>query len=228
MDIFKNKFIEAKFYMRDEKTEFIDSIPNVRPSQIHGKNIIYVNDENILDYSLPKRPEADGILLTAKNSQASLRFADCTPVLVWNEADKNFVMLLHSGYKGTVLNISGEGIKLISNIFGHECLKDLRAWIGPCISREFYCRDVDNDEWTLRGLNTFHHENYDDKSNDEGKIYFDMAGEIEFQLIESGLKKENIKLSGINTFTDLRCYSYRRGDIKERMTLYAACRYGLY
>ena len=210
MKIFENETMRAEFYMKDEEFEIDKNIPHVMHSQIHGKNIIFVNDENILEYSFPKRPEADGIILTAKNSQASLRFADCTPVLIFG---KDFAMLLHSGYKGTVLNIVSEGI----NLLGHEDVKNFRAWIGPCIGRKDYCRNIENDEWTLRGLKTFHEENYDKKG---GKIYFDMSGEIKLQLIDSGLNYENIELSGINTFEDLRCYSYRRGDKTERMTLY--------
>ncbi|MBR0233322.1 MAG: laccase domain-containing protein, partial [Synergistaceae bacterium] len=53
------------------------------------------------------------------------------------------------------------------------------------------------------------------------KVFFDLAGEIKSQLLECGLKNENIILSGIDTMTDFRCYSYRRGDKTERMTLLA-------
>ena len=210
MKIFENEKMRAEFFMRGEEVKISEKIPHVMPSQVHGKNIITVNDENIFEFSLPKRPEADGIILKARNSQASLRFADCTPVLIY---DEDFAMLLHSGYKGTVLNISSEGIKEI----GHEYVKNFRAWIGPCIGRKYYCRNIENDEWTLKGLKSFHEENYDERGE---KIYFDIAGEIKLQLMESGLKGENINLSGIDTFEDSRCYSYRRGDKTERMTLH--------
>ena len=67
-------------------------------------------------------------------------------------------------------------------------------------------------------MNVFHRENYDVRDE---KIYFDLAGEIKSQLLECGLDENNITLSGINTYTNPECYSYRRGDIHERMTLYA-------
>ena len=209
--IFESDLIEAEFYMKDEEPSILEGVPHVKPSQVHGNKILVVNASNIAEYSFPNRPEADGILLTSRNSQASLRFADCAPVLIW---DNDFVMHLHSGYKGTVLNICSEGIKL----FPPERINSLRAWIGACIGRKFYGRNLENDEWTLKGLTEFHPENYDRKGD---KVFFDLAGEIKSQLLECGLKNENIILSGIDTMTDFRCYSYRRGDKTERMTLLA-------
>ena len=200
--------IDAEFFMRDE-TPDTDSFSHVMPLQVHGKNILVVDGSNAADYVLPLRPEADGVILTVPDVIASLRFADCAPVMIW---DSSWVMILHSGYKGTVLNISREGLRIAREIFGD--VSDSFAWIGPCIGREYF-RKV-NDDWTLRGINSFHRENF---CVDGDNVYFDLAGEILSQLLDEGLKRENIALSGINTLTDSRCYSYRRGDIHERMTL---------
>ncbi|MBQ7594422.1 MAG: polyphenol oxidase family protein [Synergistaceae bacterium] len=286
MKIITPDFLSANFFMKDDTPEGINILPHVMPHQVHGKNIILVNDETFTKYSLPERPEADGILLTTSKAEASLRFADCAPVLIWG---KSFAMLLHSGYKGTVLNISGYGVELVrekhmsdnmenlreddidsgnrdwenvqapqidrlnelvsenaKNLFEdandnvknfhenedmrnfqehasedinepvNENVQDLHAWIGPCIGREIYCRDV-NDEWTQKGIKSFHRENYDD---DGDKIYFDLAGEIKSQLLDAGLDERNITMTGINTYEDDRCYSYRRGDKVKRMMLH--------
>ena len=208
------EFLRAYFFMRNDNPSTItDSLPMIAPKQIHGSEILCVNDENFAEYVLPERPEADGIFLTTAGAGASLRFADCTPVMVWG---KNWVMILHSGYKGTVLNISGRGLGLVRRETGDDAVKSACAWIGPCIGREHYCRDL-ADDWTQKGVKSFHSKNFDEK---DGKIYFDLAGEIHSQLVEGGLSEENITLSGRDTFTDSECYSYRRGDIKERMTLY--------
>ena len=206
-------FLQAEFFMRNDSLEGIDSWPRVSPHQIHGAEILHVNDENFGEYILPLRPEADGVLLTTTSSAASLRFADCAPVMLWG---KGWVMILHSGYKGTTLNISARGLELVQNLYGSDNVKDSSAWIGPCICREHYCRDTD-DEWTQRGLSSFNSENYDERDN---KIYFDLAGEIHSQLTDCGLAESRITLSGRDTFTDSECYSYRRGDIYDRMTLH--------
>lgn len=200
--------ISAEFFMRDE-TPNAYSFPHVMPSQVHGKNIIVINDTNIAEYALPFRPNADGILLTVPNVTASLRFADCAPVMIW---DSSWVMILHSGYKGTVLNISREGLSIVREIFAD--VSESCAWIGPCIGREYFRKA--NDEWTERGINSFHRENF---SAEGENVYFSLADEITSQLVDEGLRRENILLSGIDTLKDSRCYSYRRGDIHGRMIL---------
>ena len=202
--------ISANFFMKRETPGHV-SAPHIMPSQVHGKNILVVNDSNVSDYALPLRPEADGILLTVPNVTASLRFADCAPVMICGDS---WVMILHSGYKGTALNISGAGLRIAREIFadiGGAC-----AWVGPCIGREYFRKR--GEEWTEKGIEVFHRENYD---IDGERVYFDLAGEIVSQLLGEGLRRENIIVSGINTLTDSRCYSYRNGDIHERMTLTA-------
>ena len=207
------EFLRADFFMRNDTPDTADdALPIIAPKQIHGSEILCVDDGNFAGYALPNRPEADGIFLTTTKTSASLRFADCAPVMIWGE---KWVMILHSGYKGTVLNISGHGIDIIRKFYGDDAVKGACAWIGPCIGREHYCRDI-ADEWTQRGMQNFDSKNFDER---DGKIYFDLAGEIHTQLLEGGLSERNIKHSGLETFTSPECYSYRRGDIKERMTL---------
>ena len=200
--------ISANFFMRDE-TPNADSFPHVMPSQVHGKNILVVDALNVSDYALPLRPEADGVLLTVPNVTASLRFADCAPVMIWGDS---WVMILHSGYKGTALNILSEGLRIAREFFGN--VGDSWAWIGPCIGREYFRKS--GEEWTLKGIESFHRENFTIAGD---RVYFDLAGEICSQLLDGGLKRENIFPSGVNTLTDSRCYSYRRGDVHDRMTL---------
>ena len=212
MKILTSEFITAEFFMKGETLD-ASSLPHVMPSQVHGKNIIAVDAETLKEFSLPSRPEADGIFLTAPNAEASLRFADCAPVMLWNDSER-WVMILHSGYKGTVLNISHEGMNLIREKSGVKSALETHAWIGPCIGREYFRKS--DDEWTVKGIETFHSGNYE---VDGERVYFDLAGEIRSQLLDEGLSGSNIILSGIDTLKDERCFSYRRGDIRERMTL---------
>ena len=215
------KFLHARFFMRNDPVEGINDLPRISPSQVHGSEILHVNAENFSRYALPERPKADGVLLTTSRAGASLRFADCAPVMLWG---KSWVMILHSGFKGTVLNISARGLELVRNLYGDEAVKEARAWVGPCIGKEHYCRDLAG-EWTQKGLRNFHAENFDERAG-QNKIFFDLAGEIHSQLVDAGLSDENITLSGINTYTERECYSYRRGDKTERMTLYAYIKEG--
>ena len=213
MRIAAPEFLRAHFFMRNDSVEGIDALPRVAPSQVHGSEILHVDAENFSRYTLPERPKADGVLLTTSLAGASLRFADCAPVMLWG---KSWVMILHSGFKGTVLNISARGVELVRSLYGDEAVKEARAWVGPCIGKEHYCRDL-ADEWTQKGLQSFHAENFAER---DGKIFFDLAGEIHSELLDAGLSDENITLSGIDTYVNEECYSYRRGDKTDRMTLY--------
>lgn len=206
-------FLHAHFFMKGENAAGLDDFPRVAPSQVHGSEILHVNAENFARYALPAKPQADGVLLTTSHAGASLRFADCAPVLLWG---RGWTMILHSGYKGTVLNISARGLELVRSLYGVDAVKDSCAWVGPCIGREHYCRDI-SDEWTQKGITSFHAANFADR---DGKIFFDLAGEIHAQLIDAGLYNKNITLSGIDTYINEECYSYRRGDKSARMTLY--------
>lgn len=203
--------------MRNDSLDELDVMPRVSPSQVHGDSIIHIHDDNAMSLSLPERPEADGLLLTTSKTSASIRVADCAPVMICGE---EWVMILHSGFKGTVLNITAKGLEIVKKLYGDDELRGAYAWIGPCIGRDDYERNL-NEEWSIRGIKEFNRENYDVI---DGKVYFDLSGEIESQLIESGLDEKNITLTGINTFRNHECYSYRRGDVKERMTLYVRIR----
>ncbi len=189
-------FISAKFFMRDESVTC--DLPVINPSQVHGREIIILDDNYNINN---ERPRADGILLKSHKIAASLRFADCAPVLIFPENDSGWAMILHSGFKGTCLNIAGHAVELVRD-------KNLHAWIGPCIGFDNYMRDF-ADEWTQKAIKIFNENNYKILSN---KVYFNLAGEIY-------LASENIIISNIDTFTNPECYSYRRGDINQRMTL---------
>ncbi len=210
MQIKTPDYIYAKFFMKGEATDEIDEMPRVLPRQIHGDNIIHVHDDNAMNLILPEQPETDGLLLATTKVSASMRFADCAPVMIYGE---RWVMLLHSGFKGTVLKITHKGLELVRKLYGDDSVSESFAWIGPCIGRDDYERDA-HEEWSIRGMKEFHRENYDVRNE---KVFFDLAGEIESQLVDSGV-------TGMNTYRDSRCYSYRRGDVHERMTLYVKMR----
>ncbi|MBQ6972491.1 MAG: polyphenol oxidase family protein [Synergistaceae bacterium] len=212
--------ISASFFMRGETVITDSRLPHVMPSQVHGRNILVADAETVPEISLPLRPEADGVLLTVPDVQASLRFADCAPVMIWGIRPA-WVMLLHSGCKGTVLNISREGLRIAREIFGADSVSEAHAWVGPCIGREYFRKA--GDEWTVKAVEAFHRENF---SADGERVYFDLAGEIRSQLLDAGLSGGNVAVSGINTLADSRCYSYRGGDIHERMTLLVSMKKG--
>lgn len=188
----------------------------VAPVQVHDKHIIEVSEKN----ALPNRPEADGIFMDIDSRlSASLRFADCTPVVLAGSKPRPWLVLLHSGFVGTAKNIAGEGIKQATGYFGCEVSHDNSwAWIGPSICTNCYFRSV-GDIKTIEAMSVFTEKNY--KITDD-KVFFDINGQIKYQLSEAGINKENIFLC-----SDCTCcgsgnfYSYRKGDKTARSFLLA-------
>ena len=208
--------------IRERLTPWLgEPLPLVAPHQVHGVSILESTPEN----ALPLTPKADGVLLTSPGLEASLRFADCAPVVVmpseeWAATGTPWVLLMHSGYKGTVQNIVRSGLDKVAERFGADVVRSSSAWVGPSIGGENYPRTME--EWTARGLEVFRSENVCEM---EGHFYFDIAGELRLQLMESGIDQGRIFVSCLDTFErrDI-CYSYRGGDREDRMFLYARLR----
>ena len=195
----------------------VGTLPLLAPRQVHGV-VVLPSDRSL---ALPSQPDADGILLTSFEVEASLRFGDCAPVLVlpspeWVRCNRPWALLLHSGYKGTVLNIVRAGLLEVERVMGGDAVRSASAWVGPCVSGDSYPRTME--EWTERGLAVFHPENV--RRAGDGHVHFDLAGELRRQLTDCGLDGGRIFLSGMDTVAEAVCYSHRRGEA-DRMFLHA-------
>lgn len=187
--------------------------PLVAPQQVHGTDVIAASSEA----ALPARPRGDGVLLDRCGIEASLRFADCFPVVIASLSPSPRIILLHSGFKGTVLNIAGMAGRSIMQEEGADP-SSTWAWIGPGIGMEHYFRKKD-EPWTRQGVASFSPENV---SKDGDDVFFDLGGEIRKQLRDSGMKDEMICSIPLCTYRDNDvCYSYRRGDRENRLFLLA-------
>lgn len=177
--------------------------PLVAPKQVHGSHIIEAEPSA----ALPTRPAGDGVYLKRTDIEASLRFADCLPVVIASDMPSPRMIILHSGYKGTVLDIAGKACRR----YFSEAQRSSRlwAWVGPGIGRDFYFRRL-GEEWTTQGIQSFEAANV---TISESAAYFDLAGQIRHQLLSEGLRQENVFMIPICTFLrNELCYSYRRGD----------------
>ncbi len=175
--------------------------PLVAPRQVHGTKVIEASESE----ALPARSDADGIFIgDGAAPLASLRFADCTPVVVAGIDNRNkpWMALLHSGFKGTLLNITAAAFARVR----HSGEGKIWAWIGPRIGPCCYSR-LSDDPVTREALAKF---SPDCIAERDGMIFFDIGGEIRRQLAGCGADARNIFDFGLCT----RCesglfYSYR-------------------
>ncbi|WP_286952299.1 MULTISPECIES: polyphenol oxidase family protein [Aminobacterium] len=183
------------------------------PKQIHGTRILTEKEE----YCLPERPFADGIFLKSTLYEGSLRFADCVPVILASPVPHPWLMLLHSGFKGTVQNIVRNSLVNLDQKMNLD-FNRIYAWIGPGISKTFYFRK--DDEWSLLGQKELSSAHWQKEGE---RVYFDLPGALESQLLENELLEGHITTIPLCSYKDQQyCYSYRRKDIKERMFLLAS------
>ena len=158
------------------------------PTQVHGTHIIEAGSAA----ALPDREEADGILIESGDSAlGSLRFADCTPVVIAGIAgDTPWLVMLHSGFQGTLKNICAHAAKKVFAKYPMQRPGEIWAWIGPAIGPECYSRKLD-DPATAKALAIFQKENILEDGEDSDTCRFDIKGEIFLNL--QVLKTQNYK-----------------------------------
>lgn len=147
--------------------------------------------------------ECDATFTNKKNIFLTVSVADCVSVFLY-EPQHNIAAGIHSGWKGTSLNITAKTIEKIKSSF-HSQIHDFTfyCYIGPCISQEKF--EVDKEVADL-----FPHEyvKYDKEKN---KYFPDLRKVVTSQLIECGVKNENIETSELCTFSQPQLlHSYRR------------------
>jgi YfiH family protein len=175
-------------------------------TQTHSSKVIRITKNN-----LDKNITADGVITSLNNVILGILTADCAPVIIYDDKNK-FVCNLHSGWKGSLNNISQTAIKLFDKYQIKR--KNLTAIVGPCLGAKNY--EVDKNfqrmfiEKNIKYSKFFRYKN-------KKKSYFNLRALINYQLSELGLKKiYNINrdtYSSENLF-----FSHRRSTHKEEKT----------
>ncbi|MCF2442813.1 peptidoglycan editing factor PgeF [Dyadobacter sp. CY345] len=162
--------------------------------QVHGAEILVVTE--------PGRFEGyDALITNIPDVQLSVTIADCTPILVYDPV-KKAVAAIHAGWKGTVLQIVLKTLELFKQEYGTNPF-DCLAFVGTCIDECSF--EVDED---VAGNFQSVYKRWDDQKN---KFFVDLKSANRDQLIEAGLKSENIEISPYSTVLNNEDYfSYRK------------------
>ncbi len=172
-EIEKNKKIMAS-YLGVEENDLIC------PVQTHSANI-QIAQENISAY-----PDTDAIILTNKKQAVFLNFADCTPIILYDEK-QNIGAVVHAGWKGTAQSIVSITAKKLINDFNSN-VENIAALIGPAIC--FDCYNVGEEVFTQLKKTV---KDFEDLYKViDGKIYVDLKNINKKQLVELGITKVDI------------------------------------
>ena len=186
----KNKNLFCEFFG-------IDGSNLIHPSQTHSLNV------DVAKIGVSEYPETDGLILDNKEQAIFLNFADCTPLIFY---DGSVAAVSHAGWRGTAGMI---GVKTIQKMILEFCsdIKNIRCAIGPTIS--FCCYNVGEDVYRKLISTVKNPENLYEIRN--GEIFVNLKNINKQQLLEAGLKEENIDVCPYCTVCDNNLFfSYRK------------------
>lgn len=169
--------------------------------QVHGTHIVEVTGET-------EPVHADGMISREAGLVLCAVVADCAAVMLY-ESVTHSIAVVHSGWRGARDNISGKAVAALDKYGGRP--KNMSAYISPCAS----------------GLNYEVGEEVADcfpphvKTRRGEKWMLDMRRHIADQLVDAGVKQENIEIAADCTIADTRYHSYRRdGRLSGRMAAF--------
>ena len=175
----------------------IDKRSLIFPVQTHSANI------EIAEIGRNNYPDTDALILTNKGQAVFLNFADCTPIIFYDEK-QNIGAVAHAGWRGTAQKIAYLTVQKLINDYNSD-KKDLKVLIGPAICLDCYSGGEEVFEQLKQTVNDF--EKFYKKEN--GKIFVDLKNINKKQLTESGI--ENIDICHYCTCCNNEIfYSYRK------------------
>lgn len=151
----------------------------------------------------------DGMITNEKGICIVVIGGDCVPLLFYDPV-KQVIGAAHSGWRGTAKRIAEQTIKKMHE--QHECNPaDILVGIGPSISKNFY--EVDEVVYEAFAKTYQNPAQFFEPGKEKGKYQLDLWKANQIQLIESGIKPENIEISGLCTYTNAEdFFSARRGE----------------
>lgn len=159
--------------------------------QVHSADVVIVNKPHV-EYKFPPEFKADAMLTDNPEVSLYMRFADCTPLFLY-DTYKKVVGIVHAGWQGTVKRAVGQAVITMSAAYGSKP-EDIVAAIGPSIGPDHY--EVKGDvieqvEYAFGGRSK------ELLQNKNGKVYFNLWEANKITLEEQGV--ERVEVAGICT-----------------------------
>lgn len=192
----------------------VDAERIVRQHQIHETFFRYIDANYFLLNNVDRNKWLDGIDGVATDLRQTcigVFTADCIPLLFLDEK-KMAVGAAHAGWRGTVKRIGEKMIRYMSDEFGSRP-EDIHAIIGPGITlKNFEIGQEVYDEFAAAGFDMTKlarkfpsmHPGNDGVMME--KWHIDLPECNRLQLVSTGVKPENIVVTGIDTYDNYNDY----------------------
>ncbi len=155
--------------------------------------------------SIPTSPPRCDALITQKQGLfLAIKHADCQAAIFHDPVTQTSAAV-HAGWKGLVQNIYQKTIQAMRKTYS-VLPENLIVAIGPSLGPKnsqflHYESEFPKPFWAYQ----------------ESPFYFNLRSIARDQLLAEGILKENIYIEETDTFSDMRCYSYRRDKTSQRM-----------
>lgn len=177
------------------------------PRQVHGTNIVEVN-ENSHD-----TVEADAVITQTKGLLIGVSTADCVPILLYDKCI-GIVAAVHAGWRGTVARIVEKTVARLTEQFGSDPI-NIICMIGPSISPGAY-------EVGEEVVEIFENEGFADcVVGGYRKPHVDLWQANLVQIQNMGIPRENIDCTPLCTLNNDFLFSARRSGINSGRILNA-------
>ncbi|MGN0086438.1 MAG: peptidoglycan editing factor PgeF [Alloprevotella sp.] len=181
------------------------------PRQVHGDRIEQVGVELLSEPPAVCRERlegVDGLVTDLQDVCIGISTADCLPLLLY-DVSRRALAAVHAGWRGTVQGIASKAVRRMEECYGCRPL-DVRAVIGPCISREafevgeevyeaFRAAGLPMREIAARYPAGYYGGHLPEHSDGE-KWHIDLSAANVCQLLDAGIQLPNIRVSGICTY----------------------------
>lgn len=181
-------------------------------SQVHSDNIELATLDNPnckpnemgLGYYFE---DCDGLISSTKNFSLITKFADCTPIVIYDTKNK-CIANLHSGWRGTSKQIFIKAIEKMIDIYNSEVC-DIIVVIGPCIGFTDFEVQQDVIDIFAKSFENINISNFYIKK-DSIHYMLDMQSIIERALLDYGILEQNLYTADISTYSSDFMHSFRR------------------
>ena len=210
-----NKDIIIENYKKICKSVNMDYKNIIRPIQTHTdiiKKVEKKENKDNPDLWIEKLKDVDGLITKDKNLILSLGYGDCIPIFLFDKS-KNVIANVHSGWKGTVKQISKKAlIQMIEQYKTNP--EDVICFIGPSIRKCHF--EVKED---VEKIFTEEFKNILKLTEIIKKPFIDTVYINKIILKKMGVKEENIIDSNLCTVCNSdKIYSYRAEKDDKRFT----------
>lgn len=173
--------------------------------QIHGTGVAKVDWPDAGTFV----EQTDGLITEAKGLPLAWVFADCTPILLYDPV-KHVLGGCHAGWRGTLNGIAAATLWAMQAAYSTDPA-DVIACIGPSIGPESYevgPEVVDMANVKLKKAERF----YTYPNGPSANPYFNLWAANASQLIEVGVAKQNLEISGLDTAQNTQDFFSHRAE----------------